>query len=342
MLTGFLDIKNREVRRALTALVAEQLRAGVPFRTTALSKSMAPLIRLGNQVSLAWKEPTRIVPGDVIAVATDQGFRIHRVRRVVRGDGGPSFVTQGDLSALPDGTFAPEELHPESSPPSKETRRPFASIVGLAESVAGWRTGRPVRRGCGTATKYGPGITSCVPPPLRCCPRSTARTTGWRLPARGSSLSLWATKFPCAEAWRGGEAATGAKRHRSLLAHSPAIGPSDPPIVDRLPKHEEVVSRTGRNVRHRCRRLEFLDSLRRTRNGEPFLETGLHRQRLRIARGEVSARSLCARRARHCPALFATVVALPRTGAAAPRSSPSAAGSHRHSRLRSVCRSPTR
>ncbi len=86
----------------MSGLIRQQISAGVAFKTVAPSKSMAPLIQAGDSLQIGWKDPSCVLVGDVIAISTKKGFRVHRVRRCIRQQESFSFITRGDLSLRAD------------------------------------------------------------------------------------------------------------------------------------------------------------------------------------------------------------------------------------------------
>jgi hypothetical protein len=103
------EITQDRVRTTLSGLIRQQIAAGIPFKTKALSKSMAPLIQVGDYLQIGWKDPSCVQTGDIVAISTQRGFRVHRVRSLLRYQETLSFITQGDLSLGPDMPLAAED-----------------------------------------------------------------------------------------------------------------------------------------------------------------------------------------------------------------------------------------
>lgn len=112
--------------KALSALLADVLARGVPFRFEAKGHSMIPFIRDGDVLTIAPLRDRRARFGEVVAFAgPTRGLIVHRV--VARKPGG--YLIRADNSYAPDGVV------------------PASGIYGAVTRVE--RRGRRVRLGLG-------------------------------------------------------------------------------------------------------------------------------------------------------------------------------------------------
>jgi signal peptidase I len=87
---------------ALAALLADLTQRGARIRLEVRGRSMRPLLRDGDCVTVAGAEAGSLRRGDLILFRTDTGqLLLHRIRTVARG-ARPRFYTRGDSSETPD------------------------------------------------------------------------------------------------------------------------------------------------------------------------------------------------------------------------------------------------
>jgi len=80
-------------------LAAEILRAGGTIRLRARGASMLPTVWPGDWLTVESLSAEAPIPGDIVLVARDSGFRIHRLARRIVREGRSQWITRGD--ALP-------------------------------------------------------------------------------------------------------------------------------------------------------------------------------------------------------------------------------------------------
>jgi len=85
----------------LTSLYEELLLKKGELLLTALSSSMAPLIRIGDKVNVRTTSTEAIGFGDIIVFREEEKLVIHRVVAKGKFDHRPFFLQKGDRSSLP-------------------------------------------------------------------------------------------------------------------------------------------------------------------------------------------------------------------------------------------------
>lgn len=69
----------RQIREAVDEILREKLQQGKILYSTALSDSMAPLIRAGDRIGVAWRPLDQLHTGDIVVTRTGRGYRVHRL-----------------------------------------------------------------------------------------------------------------------------------------------------------------------------------------------------------------------------------------------------------------------
>jgi hypothetical protein len=131
-----------QVRRAVHAILRRALAEGRMLTLEALTGSMRYLVRPGDRLTVGGAAPTELRRGDVVAVATPFGYRVHRF---VGLDGAGWLRTRGDFKAAPDAPTPPDallgrvlRLHRGAAVVELTGRRAWwrARLVGLLSNVA--------------------------------------------------------------------------------------------------------------------------------------------------------------------------------------------------------------
>lgn len=92
----------------LAGLAEAVLKEGIPFRFHARGRSMWPMIRDGDVLTIAPRTPAAFRRGDVVAFVHPKGGRL-MVHRIVDRDG-QRFLLRGDHAARPDGWIAENRI----------------------------------------------------------------------------------------------------------------------------------------------------------------------------------------------------------------------------------------
>ncbi|MFQ5398493.1 MAG: hypothetical protein ACE5E7_02735 [Anaerolineae bacterium] len=96
------------------AILAEMLREGLQSgrlpRLTVTSNSMAPLLRVGDQITLEPVSTVDLKPGDIITLALEEELLTHRFWGTAVINGREQLITSGDRPLVPDTPSAAAQL----------------------------------------------------------------------------------------------------------------------------------------------------------------------------------------------------------------------------------------
>jgi hypothetical protein len=98
--------EERRAERIVSPLLADVLRRGFAVRLQATGHSMSPFVRSGDVLTIEPLAGRRPSLGDVLAVASRDGLRVHRL---VGWEGGRALL-RGDVAAEADPPASKEEL----------------------------------------------------------------------------------------------------------------------------------------------------------------------------------------------------------------------------------------
>ncbi len=98
-----------QVQRAIHSILSEKLKQGQKLQVTAVTASMRYLIQPGATLEVVHVDPHKLKRGDIVAVLTGYGYRIHRIHSISRGEI-PRFVTRGDFKVETDFPFGSAEI----------------------------------------------------------------------------------------------------------------------------------------------------------------------------------------------------------------------------------------
>lgn len=97
-------------QETINDLIRDKLAQGTAFRFRVISGSMAPLIRVGDEVVVQRVGTAELRCGDIVLYTAEGAFRIHRLL-ARRSQGGMTLlVTKGDASLAPDPPWREEQL----------------------------------------------------------------------------------------------------------------------------------------------------------------------------------------------------------------------------------------